>query len=110
MELDRLTEEETQTAMDAIAKIVPVLELQDCLQIVQWATERAAVVNQPSLSLVTEAPELPVVDFRLDDEESLSAPELAIVPPLTESPSADSFLIPTLELVGEPPEDLPIAI
>ena len=128
MELDRLTEQETQTAMDAIAQIIPVLELQNCLQIVQWATERAAVINQPVLSLATKVTpvkvseklskklsEQPVVDLSLDEadlEEEFLSPvlELSVVPPRPQGPSRDDFVIPTLELVGEPPEDLPIAI
>ncbi len=131
MALDQLTEQEVQTAMEAISQIIPVLDLQECLKIMQWTTERAATV-QVAPTMPTEATPLSLVNSLSNDsvnalanelEEELppmlnldlsqldmSPVDLSIVPPSIEKPNGDNFLVPTLELVGEPPEDLPLAM
>lgn len=131
MALDQLTEQEVQTAMEAISQIIPVLGLQECLKIMQWTTERAATIQVPPametetapLSLVSSlsndsvnalANELeeelpPMLNLDLGNAE-MNHLDLSIVPPSIETPDGDNFLVPTLELVGEPPEDLPLAM
>ncbi len=87
MALDRLAPQEIQAAMDAIARIIPVLDTPDCLKIVQWATQRATQIE----STVVEFRPMNDLSFNFGDED-------------------DFFLPPMLQLVSEPPDDLPIAI
>ncbi|NJR67280.1 MAG: hypothetical protein HC771_00425 [Synechococcales cyanobacterium CRU_2_2] len=143
-EVDHLTEQEVQTAMAAISQIIPVLDLYDCLKIVQWATERAATAQiaaaaQMTTTLPSRQPSLALVEYpvksqnvesqinsladELEDDEALPLNldlsfldldsdrwDLSIAPPMLEDLNEAHFSVPTLTLVGEPPEDLPLAM
>ncbi len=147
---DRLSAQEVETAMMAISQIIPVLELHDCLKIVQWATERAATAQITQVSAATSfsrSPALSLVESRVEgrvenrvesrvesqanrladqlEEDDDMLPlhldlseldldgdrwDLSIAPPTLDNLNETHFSIPILSLVGEPPEDLPLAM